>query len=76
MLNLCKKWNLDPETEFVKRRSNLSWRRQNQLAQFFAYNVSGNSKALAAVRKVLSPFDQLIDHLVYLRNRKNLQNRR
>ena len=51
MLNLCKKWNLDPETEFVKRRSNLSWRRQDQLAQFFAYNVSGNSKALAAVRK-------------------------
>lgn len=75
MLNLCKKWNLDPETKFVKRRSNLSWRRQYQLAQFFAYNVSGNSKTLAAVRKLLSPFDQLIDHLVYLRNRKNLVNR-
>lgn len=75
MLNFCKKWHLDPDTEFVKRRSDLSWRRKYQLAQFFAYKVTGNSKALAAVRKVISPFDQLIDYLVYLRNRKNLPNR-
>lgn len=74
MLNLCRKWHLDPDTEFVKRRSDLSWRRQHQLAQFFAYALSGNSKAMAVVRKVISPFDQLIDYLVYLRSRKNLGN--
>lgn len=75
MLNLCKKWGLDPETEFVKRRSDLSWRRKYQLAQFFTYKVTGNSKALAAVRKAISPFDKLIDQLVYLRNRKSMSNR-
>ena len=74
MLNLCRKWHLDPDTAFVKRRSDLSWRRKHQLAQFFADAVSGNSKVLAVVRKVISPFDQLIDYLVYLRSRKNLAN--